>query len=85
MANNSQALDLEGIHREMHGITKQVKIMNEINACLVQHPAAPIREDADRSHRAYRSGDQDAIMNEINSLQNMHHWHIHEKCDPEVC
>ena len=37
MANTSQALDLEGIHREMHEIAEQIRIMNEINAHLVQH------------------------------------------------
>ena len=55
MANNSQALDLEGIHREMHGIAEQIRIMNEINARLVQHlatnnpphPTAPVQEDVD--------------------------------------
>ena len=34
MASTNQALDLEGIHREMHGIADQIKIMNEINARL---------------------------------------------------
>ncbi|GFZ21568.1 hypothetical protein Acr_29g0007300 [Actinidia rufa] len=68
MANTSQASDLEGIHGDMHGITKQIKIMNEINARLVQHlatnnplpPAAPIPEDVDRSHRSCQSSDQDS-------------------------
>ena len=39
MANTSQAPDLEGIHREMYGIVEQIRIMNEINARLVQHLA----------------------------------------------
>ncbi|GFS38024.1 hypothetical protein Acr_00g0055200 [Actinidia rufa] len=35
MANISQAPNLEGIiHREMHGIAEQIRIMNEINARL---------------------------------------------------
>ena len=39
MANTSQALDLEGLHHEMHGITEQTKIMNVNNARLIQHLA----------------------------------------------
>ena len=35
MENAGQAPDLEGIHREMHGIAEQIKIMNEINVRLV--------------------------------------------------
>ncbi|XP_057497345.1 uncharacterized protein LOC130782062 [Actinidia eriantha] len=50
MAGNSQAPDLEGLHHEMPGIAKQFRIMNENNACLIQHltlnnpppPVAPI-------------------------------------------
>ncbi|GFS30899.1 hypothetical protein Acr_00g0014650 [Actinidia rufa] len=68
MANTSQATDLEGIHREMHGIAKQIRIMNEINAHLVEHlatnnpppPIALVSEDANRSRRSYRFGDQDS-------------------------
>ena len=37
MANISQALNLEGLHREMHGITEQIRIMNANNARLIQH------------------------------------------------
>ncbi|PSS36080.1 TRNA (guanine(9)-N1)-methyltransferase [Actinidia chinensis var. chinensis] len=37
MANTSQAPDLEDIHRGMHGIAKQIRIINEINACLSCH------------------------------------------------
>ena len=37
MANTSQAPDLEGLHREMHGIAEQIRIMNENNARLIQH------------------------------------------------
>ncbi|GFS34947.1 hypothetical protein Acr_00g0036930 [Actinidia rufa] len=68
MANISQASDLEGIHREMHGIADKIRIMNEINARLVQHLtmnnppplAAPVLEEADRSRRSHRAGDQDS-------------------------
>lgn len=35
MASVGQAPDLEGIHREMHEIAEQIRIMNEINARLV--------------------------------------------------
>ena len=58
MVNTSQALDLEGIHREIHGIVEQIRVMNEINARLVQHitttnlsPASvTISKEADRSY-----------------------------------
>ena len=68
MANTSQALDLKGIHSEMHGIAEQIRIMNEINALLVQHltinnppPAtAHILENADRSRCFHRSSNQDS-------------------------
>ena len=39
MADTNQAPDLEGLHREMHVVAEQIRIMNEINACLVQHLA----------------------------------------------
>ncbi|GFZ14714.1 hypothetical protein Acr_24g0009040 [Actinidia rufa] len=42
MVNASQASDLESIHHEMYGIAEQIKIMNEINALLVQHLATTI-------------------------------------------
>ncbi|GFZ14445.1 RING/U-box superfamily protein [Actinidia rufa] len=60
MANTSQVLDLEGIiHHEMHGIAEQIRIMNEINARLVQllvtnNPplaTALVPKEADRSRR----------------------------------
>ena len=65
MANTSQVPDLEGIHREMHGIAEQIRIMNEINARLVQHLAinnlpsatAPVPDEVDRSRCSYRSSD----------------------------
>ena len=37
MANTSQALDLEGLHGKMHDIAKQIRIMNENKARLIQH------------------------------------------------
>ena len=54
MANAGQAPDLEDIHREMHGIDEQIRIINEINVCLVHHVAinnlpfiaAPVPENA---------------------------------------
>ncbi|PSS08046.1 Chromosome-anchoring protein like [Actinidia chinensis var. chinensis] len=68
VANTSQAPNLEGIHREMHGITEKIRIMNKINARLEKHlatnnqppPAAPISEDANQSRRSHRSGDQNS-------------------------
>ena len=40
MAGASQALNLEGIYHEMHDIAEHIRIMNELNARLVQHLAA---------------------------------------------
>ncbi|GFZ06594.1 hypothetical protein Acr_18g0007640 [Actinidia rufa] len=65
MANTSQVLDLEGLHREIHGRAEQMRLMNENNAHLIQlvvaaHPplpAAPPIPDAERSHCYHRSGD----------------------------
>ncbi|GFS33585.1 hypothetical protein Acr_00g0029440 [Actinidia rufa] len=37
MASNNQALDLEGLHREMHGIAEHISIMNGNNAHMIQH------------------------------------------------
>ncbi|PSS08116.1 Unconventional myosin-VI like [Actinidia chinensis var. chinensis] len=63
MANTSQVLDLEGLHREIHGMAEQMRLMNENNARLIQFlaaanpppPAAPI-PDVERSHRSRCSG-----------------------------
>ncbi|GFZ06564.1 hypothetical protein Acr_18g0007340 [Actinidia rufa] len=79
MANTSQAPDLEGIiHHEMHGIVEQIKIMNKINARLVQylatnnpHPfTAPILKDVDRSRHSHRSGDQDSQNHHSTDQEN---------------
>ncbi|GFS40805.1 hypothetical protein Acr_00g0070650 [Actinidia rufa] len=35
MTNSSKAPDLKGIHREMHGITEQIRMMNELSARLM--------------------------------------------------
>ncbi|GFS32204.1 hypothetical protein Acr_00g0021330 [Actinidia rufa] len=37
MANTSQVPDLEGLHREIHGMAEQMRIMNDNNAHLIQH------------------------------------------------
>ena len=37
MANTSQAPDLDGLHREIHNIVEQIRIMNQNNARLIQH------------------------------------------------
>ena len=66
MATTSQVLDLKGIHHEMHGIAEQIRIMNEINARVVQHLATnnppplavPVPEETNRSRRSHRAGDQ---------------------------
>ena len=69
MVNASHALDLEGLHREMHGIAEQIRIMNENNSRLIQHlttnnppplVVAPIQEEPDRSRHSCRSNDRDS-------------------------
>ncbi|GFS37266.1 hypothetical protein Acr_00g0051020 [Actinidia rufa] len=65
MANTSQALDQEGLYHEIHGMAKQIRMMNENNARLIQllatanppSSAAPPIPDIERSHRSRRSGD----------------------------
>ncbi|GFY84567.1 hypothetical protein Acr_03g0013410 [Actinidia rufa] len=65
MANASQVPDLEGLHREIHGMAEQMRLMNENNARLIQlvaaanppPPAAPPIPDAERSHCFHRSED----------------------------
>ena len=67
-ASAGQALNLKGIHREKHGIAEQIRIMNELNARLVQHLTtnnspptnAPVPEDANRSCHSHQSGDRDS-------------------------
>ncbi|GFS38388.1 hypothetical protein Acr_00g0057190 [Actinidia rufa] len=64
MADTNQVLDLEGLHREIHGMAEQMRIMNENNARLVQllatanppPPAAPPIPDIERSHHSNRLG-----------------------------
>ncbi|GFS36300.1 hypothetical protein Acr_00g0045200 [Actinidia rufa] len=64
MVGNSQAPNLKGLHCEMHGIAKQIQIMNENNAFLIQHlaknhpppPASPIPPEVERSRRSRRLG-----------------------------
>ncbi|GFS35813.1 hypothetical protein Acr_00g0042250 [Actinidia rufa] len=78
MANTSQAPNLEGLHREIHGMAEQMRIMNENNARLVQllavvnsqPPAAPPIPDIERSHHSNHSGDArlDAINTGTNAL-----------------
>ncbi|GFS33282.1 hypothetical protein Acr_00g0027620 [Actinidia rufa] len=40
IANISQAPNLEGLHHEIHGMAKQMRIMNENNSRLIQHLTA---------------------------------------------
>ncbi|GFY96622.1 hypothetical protein Acr_11g0009280 [Actinidia rufa] len=55
MANISQAPNLENIHREMHGIAEQIKIMNEINARLVSQCRHSIGQGHSVKSRPYQS------------------------------
>ena len=74
MANSNQVPNLKGIHRKMHDIAEQIRVMNELNARLVQHltqtPAlttVPILKGLNRSHRSHRYGDQDTFRNHQNA------------------
>ncbi|GFY81001.1 hypothetical protein Acr_01g0008100 [Actinidia rufa] len=66
MANPSQVPDLEGLHREIHDMAEQMRIMNENNGRLMQlltaaNPqlsAAPSVPDVERSRHSNRSGDR---------------------------
>ncbi|GFS41820.1 hypothetical protein Acr_00g0076520 [Actinidia rufa] len=65
MANPDQILDLEGLHREIHGMAEQMRIMNEKNGRLIQLltaanpplPAVPV-PDIKRSRHSNRSEDR---------------------------
>ncbi|GFY84511.1 hypothetical protein Acr_03g0012850 [Actinidia rufa] len=65
MANTSQVPNLEGLHREIHDMAEQMRIMNENNGRLMQLltaanpqlPAAPPVPDIERSRHSDRSGD----------------------------
>ncbi|GFZ00594.1 hypothetical protein Acr_14g0002290 [Actinidia rufa] len=66
MANPGQAPDLEGLHREIHDMAEQMRIMNENNGRLMQllaaaNPpllAAPPVLDIERSRHSNRSEDR---------------------------
>ncbi|GFS41652.1 hypothetical protein Acr_00g0075570 [Actinidia rufa] len=65
MANPGQIPDLEGLHREIHGMAEQIRIMNKNNSHLMQllvatnlpHPAAPV-PDIVRSRHSNHSEDR---------------------------
>ncbi|GFY91069.1 hypothetical protein Acr_07g0012650 [Actinidia rufa] len=73
MANASQVPNLEGLHREIHGMAEQMRIMNENNARLVQlltaanppPPAAPPIPDIERSHHSNCSGGSSSKSSEV--------------------
>ncbi|GFZ11247.1 hypothetical protein Acr_22g0006450 [Actinidia rufa] len=66
MAHTSQVPDLEGLHHEILGMAKQMRVKNENNARLIQllaaanpqPPAAPSVPDVERSRHSNRSGDR---------------------------
>ncbi|GFZ11313.1 hypothetical protein Acr_22g0007110 [Actinidia rufa] len=66
MANPGQAPDLEGLHREIHDMAEQMRIMNENNGRLMQLlaaanpplPVAPPVPDIEQSRHSNRSGDR---------------------------
>ncbi|GFZ08175.1 hypothetical protein Acr_19g0011120 [Actinidia rufa] len=66
MADPAQAPDLEGLHREIHDMAEQMRIMNENNGRLMQLlaaanpplPAVPLIPDVERSRHSNRSGNR---------------------------
>ena len=74
MANTRQAQNLEGFHREMHGIAEQIRIMNKNNARLIQHLTtnnsppltAPVLE-VGRSRNSHQSGDYESQIRQSTS------------------
>ncbi|GFS31666.1 hypothetical protein Acr_00g0018540 [Actinidia rufa] len=66
MANLGQVPNLEGLHREIHDMAEQMRIMNENNGRLMQLlaaanpplPAAPPVPDIERSRHSNRLGDR---------------------------
>ena len=68
MTDTNQAPYLEGLYREMHVIAEQIRMLNEINARILQHlatnnsPTATthIIKEVDRSRHSHRSSDQDS-------------------------
>ncbi|GFZ08820.1 hypothetical protein Acr_20g0006280 [Actinidia rufa] len=67
MAITRQALDLEGLHRKIHSMAEQMRIMNENNARLTQHlttnnpppPLATLIPEVQQSRRSQRTGDNE--------------------------
>ncbi|GFS34120.1 hypothetical protein Acr_00g0032360 [Actinidia rufa] len=65
MANTNQVPDLEGLHREIHDMAEQMRIMNDNNGRLMQLlttanpplPAAPPVPNIERSRHSIRSQD----------------------------
>ncbi|GFS32867.1 hypothetical protein Acr_00g0025180 [Actinidia rufa] len=72
MADPAQAPDLEGLHREIHDMAEQMRIMNENNGRLMQLlaaakpplPAAPLIPDVERSRHSNRSGNRSRNIRE---------------------
>ncbi|GFZ18326.1 hypothetical protein Acr_27g0000650 [Actinidia rufa] len=66
MANTNQVPDLKGLHREIHDMAEQMRIMNENNGRLMQLlttanpplPAAPPVPAIERSRHSIRLGDR---------------------------
>ncbi|GFY81104.1 hypothetical protein Acr_01g0009130 [Actinidia rufa] len=66
MADPGQTPDLEGLHREIHDMAEQMRIMNENNGRLMQlltaanpqPPAAPSVPDVERSRHSNHLGDR---------------------------
>ncbi|GFS34433.1 hypothetical protein Acr_00g0034020 [Actinidia rufa] len=71
MANTTQAPHLERLHRGIHGMVEQMKVINENNARLIQLLVAtnppplvmPPFPDIERSHHSHRSGDDHSQNN----------------------
>ncbi|GFY97524.1 hypothetical protein Acr_12g0000650 [Actinidia rufa] len=72
MANSSQAIDLEGLHRKIHGMAEQMRVMNE-KQCppniaprrgqSTTSPTVPPIPNIERSHRSHCLGDDHSQNN----------------------
>ncbi|GFZ17148.1 hypothetical protein Acr_26g0004180 [Actinidia rufa] len=67
MVNTNQTPNLEGLHREIHDMAEQMRIMNENNARLIQHlttsplpQAAPHVLEVQRPRCSNRSGGEES-------------------------
>ncbi|GFY96614.1 hypothetical protein Acr_11g0009200 [Actinidia rufa] len=82
MANIGQALDLEALHHEIHGMAKQMRVINENNTRLIQFlavaypppPAASPILDIERSRYSHYLGDDCSKNRSTGRVQRGRRW-----------